>query len=135
MVRSSENAMKLATFLQNQTSAVSRVYYPGLTTHPDHELAKRYFKNGLFGGVVTFDMDGGASEVNRFISSLSSITLTPSFGGVSTTISHPGKTSHRMLSVDEKKSAGITDNMIRVSVGIEDYASIESEFKKAFDKL
>ncbi len=132
--KSSENALKLAEFLEGMNK-VSRVYYPGLMTHPDHELSSRIFKNGNYGGVLSFDLKGDAGTVDRFIKAFPSITLTPSFGGVSTTISHPGKTSHRTLDEKERKSIGISDSMLRVSVGVEDYHLIEEEFRTACNRM
>ena len=83
--------------------------------------------------MLSFDMVGGLASASRFVKSLKTVTLTPSLGGVHTAISHPGKTSHRSLTQEEKRESGITDAMIRVSVGIESYDSIEAEFKDALD--
>ena len=131
--QSSENALKLANFLESRRKKVLKVYYPGLDSHPQHGLAKKMFSNGLYGGMLSFDLGGGLLAANRFVKALETVTLTPSLGGAHTTISHPGKTSHRSLSPEEKRRLGITDAMIRVSVGIENYESIEREFDRALD--
>lgn len=131
---SCSNAMQLAKYLESRRDKVSRVYYPGLSSHPMHDRAKKIFDRGMFGGMVSFDLNGGLRSASAFVRSLSTITLTPSLGGASTTVSHPGKTSHRYASPMEKKESGISDSMIRVSVGIEDYDLIEQEFKNALEK-
>jgi len=127
------NALKLARYLESRLDKVSRVYYPGLNSHPQYQLATKIFSDGLFGGMLSFDLKNGYPGASKFVRSLENVTLTPSLGGVNTAISHPGKTSHRSLSSDEKRRLGITDAMIRVSVGIEDYDAIEGEFSKALD--
>ena len=132
--RSCENALKLARYLGSRDDVVSKVYYPGLDTHPQHKLATRLFNKGMFGGMISFDLRGGLSKAGAFVKRLSRLTLTPSLGGVSTTISHPGKTSHRYVTEKQKMETGITDAMIRVSVGIEDYDLLEQEFERALGK-
>ncbi|MHB1908630.1 MAG: trans-sulfuration enzyme family protein [Nitrososphaerales archaeon] len=127
----SKNAMKLANFLEAHPK-VSRVYYPGLASHPDHKIAKQIFLNDTYGGMLSFDLK---QDVAKFVKALHLTKLAPSLGGVDTTISHPGKTSHRALSNEEKKKTGITDLMLRVSVGIEDYQEIESDFDQALSKI
>ena len=111
------------------------MYYPGLPSHSSHKLARRMFLNENFGGMISFDLKGGLSSASNFVKSLSHAKIAPSLGGVETTISHPGKTSHRHISVEEKMRSGITDAMIRVSVGIEDYAIIEEDFAKALSAI
>jgi cystathionine beta-lyase/cystathionine gamma-synthase len=129
---SSKNAMRLAQFLEDQQERVAKVFYPGLPSHPNHKLARRMFLNGNFGGMISFDLKGGLNSASNFVKSLSHVTMAPSLGGVDTTISHPGKTSHRHNTNEEKMKSGISDAMIRVSVGIEDYEIIERDFMKAF---
>ncbi len=127
------NAVKLARFLESKNNKISKVFYPGLDSHPQHDTAKRIFSNGMYGGMLSFDLKGGYPSANRFVKALKRVTLTPSLGGVHTTISHPGKTSHRFLNAEEKNRLGITDSMIRVSVGIEGYSLIEQEFERALE--
>jgi len=131
--QASQNAMKLAKYLESRTDKISKVYYPGLDSHPQHKIAERLFTGNMYGGMLSFDLKDGLPAASRFVKSLDNITLTPSLGGSHTTISHPGKTSHRSLTPDEKKRLGITDAMIRVSVGIEDYEAIEEEFGNALE--
>lgn len=133
-IRSCENALKLSRYLESREDIVSRVYYPGLATHPQHKLATRLFDKGMFGGMISFDLRGGLSKAGAFVKNLSKLTLTPSLGGVNTTVSHPGKTSHRYITENQKKEIGITDAMIRVSVGIEDFDVLKQEFEYALDK-
>jgi cystathionine gamma-synthase len=129
--KSSENALRLARYLERRRDKVAKVYYPGLESYPHHKTAKAMFQKGLFGAMLSFDIRGGLKEVNSFVNRLRRVTLTPSLGGVATTISHPGKTSHRNIGEQERKKVGITDAMIRVSVGIEEYPEIESDFEAA----
>ena len=131
----STNAMRLAQFLDGQHGKVGKVYFPGLPAHPNHKLAKKMFLNEQFGHMLSFDLKGGLDAANKFAQSLSHVTLAPSLGGIDTTISHPGKTSHRNISDEEKRKSGITDAMIRVSVGIEDYEIIERDFTKALSTI
>jgi len=131
---SCRNAMKLAKFLQDNTSKVASVNYPGLDSHPQYNLATELFTDEMYGSMLSFNLKGGFNEPNVFIKKLKKVTLTPSLGSVKTTISHPGKTSHRHLTEEQKRAAGITDSMIRVSVGIEDYNEIEADFKNALQK-
>ena len=131
--QSSQNALLLARYLESRSEKISKVHYPGLDSHPQHEVAKRLFSNNLYGGMLSFDLKEGYPAASRFVRALEKVTLTPSLGGAHTTISHPGKTSHRSLSPEEKNQLGITDAMIRASVGIEDYNSIEEEFKRALE--
>jgi cystathionine beta-lyase/cystathionine gamma-synthase len=131
--QSSINAIRLANYLESRSDKISKVHYPGLRSHPQYSLAKRIFEKGIFGGMVSFNLIGGLTGASKFAKSLKTVTLTPSLGGVHTAISHPGKTSHRALTQEQKLKSGITDAMIRVSVGIEPYDSIEAEFKNALD--
>ena len=132
---SSENAAKLAHYLESRSDKISTVYYPGLASHPQNALARKIFDDGLFGGMLSFDLRGGLDAAEKFVSSLKTITLTPSLGGTHTAISHPGKTSHRYLTPEQKQKSGITDAMIRVSTGIESYGEIQEEFKQALDMV
>lgn len=132
MEKSCANALRLAKYLETRSDKISKVYYPGLGSHPQNGLAKKIFDKGVFGGMLSFDLKGGLVAASAFAKLLAGkLTITPSLGGVRTTISHPGKTSHRYITPEERKESGITDAMIRVSVGIEDYDSIEAEFGKS----
>jgi len=119
--RAAENALAAAEFLGGHEK-VAGVQYPGLASHPDHELAARQF-GGLFGSVVTFHLRGGETAVTRFIE-VSEIPFCPSLGEVSTTLSHPASTSHRQLDEAGLTAVGITAGTIRLSLGVESAESI-----------
>jgi len=130
----SENALELARFLCGHPK-VGVVHYPGLESSPYHDLGKKYLSGG-YGGMLSFEIKGGSLESARaFIDSLSMVELVPSLAGVSTTVSHPGKTSHRAIPLEERKTYGVGDGLVRVSVGIEDYADIEKDFRQALDAV
>lgn len=135
VTKSCANAIEIARFLEEKREKVARVYYPGLDSHPQHKLANELFEQGMYGSMLSFEIEGGLSEAEKFIKALRKVTLTPSFGSVKTTVSHPGKTSHRHLTQEQKAFAGITDSMIRVSVGIEPAKEIEANFDKAFQAI
>jgi len=131
--RHSENALKLARFLESHPK-VTTVHYPGLESSTHHEVAKRVLSGG-FGGMLSFEVTGGLEGARRFIDSLEMVELVPSLAGVSTTVSHPGKTSHRSIPLEERSPYGIGDGLIRVSTGIEDYADIEADFAQALENV
>jgi cystathionine beta-lyase/cystathionine gamma-synthase len=128
MRAASENAEQLAGWLAEQ-SAVSRVVYPGLPDHPDHELARRLL-GGRYGNMLCFELKGGRDAVNRFLHRARGIPFSPSLGNTTTTLSHPGTTSHRYVSPAEKRRQGISDGLIRLSVGCEDLAETRAEMAK-----
>jgi len=130
MRTASANAMALATWLKEQRK-VTRVVYPGLPDHPDHELAGRLLQGG-FGNMLCFELGGGRDAVNRFLHRAKGIPFSPSLGNTTTTCSHPATTSHRYVSPAEKGRQGISDGLIRLSVGVEDIADIKREMAKGF---
>ena len=115
--RQSANALALARFLESH-GAVARVYYPGLASYPQHALAKRLLP-GPAGPMLSFDLQGGALGVERFMARARLMEFAPSFGDVATTWSYPARTSHRRVSEDTKKEMGIGPGLIRLSVGLE----------------
>lgn len=130
----SENALRLARFLAAHPK-VGVVHYPGLESSRYHELAGKYLDGG-YGGMLSFELKGGSLESARaFIDSLRMVELVPSLAGVSTTVSHPGKTSHRPVPREEREACGVGDGLVRVSVGIEDYEDIERDFRQALDAV
>jgi cystathionine gamma-synthase len=129
VARGNANAAALADFLARQ-AAIRRVFYPGRADHPDHAVARRLFGE-QFGNMVTFELAGGRDTVNRFMQALSSIPFAPTLGDVSTTISHPGVTSHRGLTAAARDQLGIREGTIRVSVGVEAFSVLEEEFGAA----
>ncbi|ABB24405.1 trans-sulfuration enzyme family protein [Pelodictyon luteolum] len=111
------NAMAVARFLDSHPK-VARVFYPGLETHPQHELAKKQQRG--FGGMVSFELDGGIGEVNRVLKGTKLFALAESLGGVESLIEHPATMSHASMGAEHRAEVGITDGVIRLSVGIED---------------
>jgi len=111
------NALAVAQFLE-QHPKVKQVFYPGLTNHPQHELAKKQQRS--FGGMVSFELDGGIEEVNRVLTGTKLFALAESLGGVESLIEHPASMSHASMDKEHREAAGITDAIIRLSVGIED---------------
>lgn len=128
MRAASQNAAALAEWLSDQRG-VSRVIYPGRADHPDHALAKKLLK-GSFGNMVSFELEGGRETVNRFMRQAPGIPFSPSLGHTTTTLSHPATTSHRYVSPAERRRQGISDGLIRLSLGFEDFESIQEEFLK-----
>jgi cystathionine gamma-synthase len=124
----SQNAATLADWLAQQPS-VSRVIYPGRADHPDHDLAGRVL-NGGYGNMLCFELAGGRDAVNQFLHRARGIPFSPSLGHTGTTVSHPALTSHRYVSPAEKRRQGITDGLVRVSVGIEAIEQICGELAK-----
>ena len=127
----SENALRIAEFLQSQTDTVANVRYPGLSSHPDHTLAIRQFGDHL-GAIVTFDLTGGLTAAEQFITTIAKdIPFAPSLGEVSTTLSHPASTSHRNQSQQQQAALGINGGTIRLSVGTESSDSIIAALRGA----
>jgi cystathionine gamma-lyase len=122
------NAMILAEFLSTQRK-VSAVHYPGLKTHPQHELARRQMKG--FGGMLSFEVRGTTKDAMKFTESLKVATLAASLGGVETLVSQPYNMTHTQLSAKEREATGIPETLVRVSVGIEDPEDLVDDFKRA----
>ncbi|MDB5261863.1 MAG: cystathionine beta-lyase [Adhaeribacter sp.] len=129
----SSNALAIAQYL-DQYPKVNRVYYPGLATHPDHELASQQGQ-GLFGGMLSFAIADDEEVVNTFMRSLPTIPFAPSLAGVSTSISHPVRTSHRSLNPAKRDALGITMGVIRLSVGVEEPEEILAELEAALNAI
>lgn len=129
----SRNAQALAEALEAHPR-VAKVHYPGLASHPDYDLARRLFGKGC-SGMLSFTLHGGLDEVDRLMRGLRHTAFAPSLAGVASSISHPGKTSHRALSPEALAELDIHDGTIRVSVGIEDAEDIVADFVRALDGL
>ena len=129
MQRHNENAMKIAKFLE-QHPKVSRVFYPGLESHPDHELAKRQMKRG-FGGMLSFELKNGLNAGIKLVETVKVINLAVSLGGAESLIEHPASMTHTMIPKIEREKAGITDGLIRFSVGIEDADDLIADLTQA----
>src|SRR5829696_6203176 len=118
MERHSQNAQAVAEFLQGHPK-VNWVNYPGLPDHPSHELAAKYHRGGLYGAILGFGIEGGLEAGKRFIDGLELHSLLANVGDAKSLVIHPASTTHSQLSVDEQKSTGVTDDYVRLSVGLE----------------
>jgi cystathionine gamma-lyase len=132
MERHAQNAQRLAEFL-SQHPKVERVVYPGLASHPGHELAQKQM-NG-FGGMCTFFTAGGLEGARRFLESLELFTLAESLGGVESLIEHPAIMTHASIPPELRREIGIHDNLIRMSAGIEHSDDLVSDLEQALDKI
>jgi len=123
----SANALELAQWLEKQ-KRVKRVYYPGLASHPQHELAKK--QQSGFGGIVSFEVDGGKDAAWKLIDSTRVISITANLGDTKSTITHPATTTHGRLTPEQRLDAGIGDGLIRISVGLEDLEDIKKDLAR-----
>jgi len=121
-----ENARQLANWLNNQ-SFVEKVYYLGLESHPHHQIAKE--QQCDFGGIVSFEVSGGKEGAFRLINNTKMISITANLGDTKSTITHPATTTHARLSEDERRQSNILDNLIRISVGLENISDIIDDLK------
>jgi cystathionine beta-lyase/cystathionine gamma-synthase len=133
--RQCENAQKLAAWLEKHPR-VERVYYPGLATHPDAERCKALFARGMAGGVVTIVIrDAGREEVFRFVNALELFLKATSLGDVQSLILYPAISSHRDLAPRQRERLGITDNLVRLSVGIEAVGDLQADLAQALAEI
>jgi len=128
MERQSANALRVAQFLE-QHPQVEQVYYPGLESHPQHDLCKRQMRTG--GAVVALRIKGDRAAVNRLVEALSIFVLADSLGGVESMINHSWSMSHNSLSPEQKGVMGISENLLRLSIGIEDYRDLIEDLEGA----
>jgi len=128
MQRHNENGLTLARFFESHAE-VERVVYPGLPSHPDHEVAKGLLSG--FGGMVSVVLKGGGPAADRFVSALELAIAAPSLGGVQTLVSQPRYTSHAGLSREQREVQGIPDGFVRISVGIENAEDLVADFEQA----
>ncbi len=127
-----DNALELARWLEQQP-LVETVYYAGLPNHPQHELAEK--QQSGFGGVLSFRVKGAREQAWQFIDATRMISITANLGDVKTTITHPATTTHGRLSPEDKAHAGITENLIRLSVGIEAVEDLKTDLARGFEAL
>ena len=132
MEKHSDNALKVAQWLEEHDK-VEWVRYPGLESHPQHELAKKQQKH--FGGMLCFGIKGGLKAGKELINNVELCSLLANIGDTRTLIIHPASTTHEQLPQEEQEEAGITDNLIRLSVGIENIDDIIADLEQAFAKL
>ena len=128
--RHCENAMKLAEFLEDHAK-VNWVKYPFLKSHPNYEIAKKQMKAG--GCVVAFEIKGGVEEGRKFFDSIKLLSLSANLGDSRSIVTHPASTTHSKLSVEEREETGITDGMVRVSVGLEHIDDIVGDIEQALE--
>jgi O-succinylhomoserine sulfhydrylase len=119
-----DNAFALAQWLEQQPN-VEKVHYPGLASHAQHELAKR--QQCQFGAVVSFELRGGQQQAWKLIDSTRMLSITANLGDVKTTITHPATTTHGRLTPEQRAQAGIKDNLVRISVGLENLDDIKND--------
>ncbi len=128
----SESALQLAHWLEGQP-AIERVYYPGLPSHPQHELAKR--QQSAFGGIVSFALRGGRDAAWTVIDHTRLISITANLGDAKSTITHPATTTHGRLTPQERQRAGIGEGLVRVSVGLEEVADLQHDLERGLRTL
>ena len=132
MQRHCDNALELAGWLEGQAK-VRRVRYPGLASHPQHELAKRQMRG--FGGVISFDLDTDLAGTVRFLEACELITLGESLGGVESLIEHPAIMTHASIPPEQRARIGIGDSLVRMSVGVEDVEDLREELVYALRQV
>jgi len=123
-----ENAVAVADFLVDHPQ-VGRVLYPGLESHPGHELAKRQMKNG--GTIVAFELEGGKDRAFRFLNALGLVDISNNLGDSKSLITHPATTTHQRLPEEDRAHLGITADLVRLSVGLEDPLDIQADLDRA----
>ena len=128
--RHAATAAALAAWLERQ-DGVHAVLYPGLPSHPQHDVAVRQFRTGVAGGMLAFEVEGGRAAGRAIIDAMSLPELTASLGSVHTMVVHPPSTSHRQSTEAELLDAGITPGLLRVSVGLEDLEDLQADFSAA----
>ena len=131
MERAQANARALAYYLQRH-AAVKWVNYPGLVDHPQHDLMRQQMRGP--GAIVCFGVRGGLEAGRSLINGVELATLAVSLGGIETLIEHPASMTHAGVSPDERRKAGITDDLVRIAVGCEDYDDLEKDLEQAFEK-
>ena len=128
----SENAAALAEWLSGHAGVI-RVYFPGLPTHPGHQLAMAQQEG--FGGIVSFEVNGDKNEAWRVIDSTRLLSITANLGDVKTTIAHPSSTTHARITAEQRAAAGIRENLVRVAVGLESVADITADLARGLDQI
>ena len=132
MLRHTENAQIIAEYLESH-SKVAKVVYPGLPSHPQHEIAKRQMKG--FSGMMCFELKGGIQAGKILMNSVELCALAESLGAVETMITHPASMTHAEVPEEERHARGLTDGLVRLSVGIEDPEDIVDDLKMALEKI
>jgi methionine-gamma-lyase len=133
MERHSRTALELTSWLEGHPK-VERVRYPGLPSHPHHDVARRELTRGS-GGMAAFEVVGGVDAGQRFCDALELAWVAASLGGIQTLVCHPASTTHRQLDQGAREAAGIADGLIRLSVGLEDLDDLKADFERALEKV
>ncbi|SCG85608.1 O-acetylhomoserine (thiol)-lyase [Methanobacterium congolense] len=133
MEKHSRNALEVANYLKNHEK-VEWVYYPGLEDNPSHELANKYLKGG-YGGLVSFGIQGGLEAGKKFIESVELLSHLANIGDSKSLVIHPASTTHQQLTPEEQASTGVTPDLVRLSVGIEDVEDIIADIDQALSKV
>jgi cystathionine gamma-lyase len=130
MEKHNHNAQKIAEFLEAQPK-IRKVHYPGLKSHPQHDLATRQMSG--FGGIISFELKATLTDVKAFLKKFKLFALAESLGGVESLIEHPALMTHASIPKKEREKIGITDTLIRLSVGIENVEDLIADLKQALD--
>ncbi len=132
MERHNQNGMQIAQFLEKHPK-IAKVYYPGLPSHPQHSLAKKQMRG--YGGVVSFEIKGDFEKTVQFVESLKLCLLAASLGGTETLATQPTTSSHYFITPEQRQKLGITDQLVRLALGIEDPEDIIADLKQALNKI
>ena len=132
MERHCKNARKVVEFLNNHPK-IERVYYPGLETHPGYEIAKKQMKD--FGAMISFELKGGFEAGKTLLNNLKLCSLAVSLGDTETLIQHPASMTHSLYTKEEREAAGITDGLVRLSVGLENVEDIIADLEQGLEKI
>ncbi len=128
-----ENAQQIAEWLQAHP-AVASVYYPGLTSHPNHEVAKKQSK--AFGGIISFTLvDDSEEAAGKLVTGTKLFKLAESLGGIKSLLCHPAQMTHKSIPVEKRRAAGVSDSLIRLSVGLEDASDLVNDLKEALEEV
>jgi cysteine-S-conjugate beta-lyase len=126
-------ALQIAEFLQNHP-AVDRVFYPGLSDHPNHQIAKKQSRG--FGGIVSFNLkEDSLSAARRFVSSTELFKLAESLGGIKSLVSHSAEMTHKTIPAEVRRAAGVSDSLIRLSIGLEEPEDLITDLRNTFDRI
>jgi len=128
----SKGALEIATWLEKQ-AGVRKLFYAGLASHPQHALARA--QQSAFGGIVSFEVEGGQPAAWRFVDATRLMSITANLGDAKSTITHPATTTHARISAEERQRAGITPGLLRISVGLEDVADLKSDIQRGLSAL
>ena len=137
MERHQANAEQLAAFLESRPE-VKKIFYPGLSSHPQHELAGRQQRTpdgrSAYGGMISIET-GSLENARAFVKGLELFTLAESLGGVESLVNHPATMTHMSVPKEQREAFGLTDGLIRFSVGVEDVADLEADLGEALSRL